>query len=274
MKKKLIFDIGAHKGEDTRFYLRKGFRVVAVEAYPHHVQHIQDQLADDILRGNLVVEQVGIGEIRGRGKFYVHETHTDWHRSEINAGRANKLTEISVLYTDAPSLLAKYEVPYYLKVDIEDSDWLVITAISAQRKPTFVSFEVGQKAEDCLLHLHSMGYKSFQIVNQSKHHETRPPFPPREGNFVDMQFNNYMSGLFGFELPNQWKNAEVILDFIANVDWSNNQWYDVHASVFEHKGGRIAWSLMREFQMRFRELFTTLPRPRPRASRGPHGRNS
>src|SRR5262249_28452785 len=88
MKKKLIFDIGAHKGEDTRFYLRKGFRVVAVEAYPHHVQHIQDQLADDILRGDLVVEQVGIGETRGRGKFYVHETHTDWHRSEINAGRA------------------------------------------------------------------------------------------------------------------------------------------------------------------------------------------
>src|SRR5262249_35453975 len=27
------------------------------------------------------------------------------------------------------------KVPYYLKVDIEDSDWLVITAISAQRKP-------------------------------------------------------------------------------------------------------------------------------------------
>jgi len=46
-----------------------------------------------------------------------------------------------------------------------------------------------------------------------------------------MQFNNYTGGLFGFELPNQWKNAEVILDFIANVDWSNNQWYDVHASV-------------------------------------------
>jgi FkbM family methyltransferase len=211
MKKKLIFDIGAHKGEDTRFYLRKGFRVVAVEAYPHHAQHIQEQLADDILCGDLVVEQVGIGETRGLGKFYVHETHTDWHRSDISARRANKLTEISVLYIDASSLLAKYEVPYYLKVDIEDADWRVITAISAERKPTFVSFELGQKAEDCLLHLHSIGYKSFQIVNQSKHHETRSPFPACEGNFVNMQFNNYTSGLFGFELPNQWENVEAIL---------------------------------------------------------------
>ena len=28
----LIYDVGMHRGEDTAFYLRKGFRVVAVEA--------------------------------------------------------------------------------------------------------------------------------------------------------------------------------------------------------------------------------------------------
>ena len=30
----LIFDIGCHLGEDSEFYLRKGFKVVAVEANP------------------------------------------------------------------------------------------------------------------------------------------------------------------------------------------------------------------------------------------------
>jgi hypothetical protein len=30
----LIFDIGAHRGEDTEYYLRRGFRVVAVECEP------------------------------------------------------------------------------------------------------------------------------------------------------------------------------------------------------------------------------------------------
>ena len=196
MKKKLILDIGAHKGEDTRFYLQKGFRVMAIEAYPGHAQHIQDQLAHDILHGDLVVEKVGVGETCGLGKLFVHETHTDWHRSEINSNRANQLTEISVPYIDPSSLLAKYEVPYYLKVDIEDSDWLVIAAINAERKPTFVSFEVGLKAENCLIHLHLIGYKSCQIINQSKHQETRPPFPPREGNFVNTRFDSFMSGLF------------------------------------------------------------------------------
>ena len=30
----LIYDVGAHKGEDTEYYLRKGFRVIAIEAMP------------------------------------------------------------------------------------------------------------------------------------------------------------------------------------------------------------------------------------------------
>ena len=30
----LIFDVGFHKGEDTEFYLKKGFPVVAADANP------------------------------------------------------------------------------------------------------------------------------------------------------------------------------------------------------------------------------------------------
>ena len=34
MERKLIFDIGFHKGEDTRYYLYRGYDVVAVDAAP------------------------------------------------------------------------------------------------------------------------------------------------------------------------------------------------------------------------------------------------
>lgn len=34
MNAQLIYDIGAHLGEDTDFYLKKGFKVVAIEANP------------------------------------------------------------------------------------------------------------------------------------------------------------------------------------------------------------------------------------------------
>ncbi len=33
-KPDLVFDVGAHKGEDSDFYLNLGYRVVAVEANP------------------------------------------------------------------------------------------------------------------------------------------------------------------------------------------------------------------------------------------------
>lgn len=242
MEKKLIFDIGAHTGKDTQFYLRKGFRVVAIEAYGPHAQHIRSQLAEDILQGNLAIEEVGIGQSTGIGSFYVHETVSYWHRSDIALDHpsADKLTEIFISYTDAPSLFAKYDVPYYMKVDIEDSDWLVIMAINAAYKPTFISFEWGYNYGECLQHLSSVGYNSFQIVDQSKNNKTIPPFPSREGRFVDAKFDEHMSGLFGFELPDRWKDFDVIKNLAVRLDSSKGRWYDFHASVLPHKGGSLA----------------------------------
>ena len=38
----LIFDIGFHKGEDTLFYLLKGYRVIAVDADPNLINEWQN----------------------------------------------------------------------------------------------------------------------------------------------------------------------------------------------------------------------------------------
>ena len=40
----LIYDIGMHEGEDSEFYLLKGFRVVAVEADPDLCQAAAERL--------------------------------------------------------------------------------------------------------------------------------------------------------------------------------------------------------------------------------------
>jgi FkbM family methyltransferase len=40
-EKTLIYDVGAHKGEDTKFYLAKGFSVVAIEASPELCDQLQ-----------------------------------------------------------------------------------------------------------------------------------------------------------------------------------------------------------------------------------------
>ena len=38
VREDLIFDVGLHKGEDAAYYLRKGFRVVGIDANPDLIE--------------------------------------------------------------------------------------------------------------------------------------------------------------------------------------------------------------------------------------------
>ena len=62
MENDLIFDVGAHKGEDVAFYLSKGFRVIAIEANPEFCQEIADRFKEAISRGSLTVINTAIAQ--------------------------------------------------------------------------------------------------------------------------------------------------------------------------------------------------------------------
>ena len=53
MQEDLIYDVGLHKGEDTEFYLRKGFRVVAIEALPALCDIARQRLHEYVDSGHL-----------------------------------------------------------------------------------------------------------------------------------------------------------------------------------------------------------------------------
>ncbi|MEO0308391.1 MAG: FkbM family methyltransferase [Gloeomargarita sp. GMQP_bins_120] len=74
----LIMDIGMHEGKDTLFYLRKGFRVVAVEANPQFVKNVQSKLTDYIAKGQLIIENLAIGDREGEVTFYVNLDNDQW----------------------------------------------------------------------------------------------------------------------------------------------------------------------------------------------------
>src|SRR5258705_4089288 len=42
----LIYDVGAHEGQDTAFYLKKGFKVVAIEASPQLSAKLSEKFSD------------------------------------------------------------------------------------------------------------------------------------------------------------------------------------------------------------------------------------
>jgi hypothetical protein len=74
----LIFDIGAHSGEDTEFYLKKGFSVVAVDASIDYRKAVAGWLHAYVETGQLRVLNLCIAEASGTVDFYSNDTNSIW----------------------------------------------------------------------------------------------------------------------------------------------------------------------------------------------------
>jgi len=71
----LVYDVGMFNGDDTDYYLKKGFRVVGIEANPHLIPQLTERFSADIEQKCLVIENVAVAEIEGGGRV-VHR----WRR--------------------------------------------------------------------------------------------------------------------------------------------------------------------------------------------------
>jgi hypothetical protein len=56
----LVFDVGMHKGEDTDYYLKKGFRVIGFEAVRDLVDHCRVRFSDAVDSGRLTIVEGAI----------------------------------------------------------------------------------------------------------------------------------------------------------------------------------------------------------------------
>ena len=61
MKNWLIYDVGLHKGEDTDYYLKKGFQVVAIEANPELISECKERFKSRVARGDLRIIEGAFG---------------------------------------------------------------------------------------------------------------------------------------------------------------------------------------------------------------------
>jgi len=271
-KTDLIFDIGMHRGKDTDFYLKKGFRVVAVEANPTHVRQAQQRFSKQIECSHLVVVPAAISTAPGRIAFYINLDKDDWGtispdfalRNEQLGTRSQK---VEVDAVTLQSIMQKHGVPYYMKIDIEGADTLCLEGLHHfDQRPRFVSIEIDlisfADGFASIVHLWNLGYRDFKLVNQANNKRVTCPNPPREGIFVPARFDAHTSGPFGEESPGEWLDIEALLAryqkimheqrlFGASgkyyhtplrhlskwtrrlVGWEPVGWYDLHARFTE-----------------------------------------
>src|ERR1051325_4545669 len=75
----LIYDIGMHLGRDTEFYLKKGFKVIAVEANPALVKAAKEKFEQEIELGQLTIINKAISETSDSIiDFYISSSKDDW----------------------------------------------------------------------------------------------------------------------------------------------------------------------------------------------------
>jgi hypothetical protein len=166
-------------------------------------------------------------------------------------------TTVDAITPDA--LFREHGMPYYLKIDIEGRDMLVVNAIAQFAvRPPYLSVETEaasfEKVRAEFAALRRLGYNSFKLSAQ--HNVHRQQIPPRSphGRVIEWVFQEGSSGPFGEDLGGAWmsepdalaayKPIQVIYDveravrsgllqgsfneFLARFGYESG-WYDTHA---------------------------------------------
>ncbi len=253
----LIYDVGMHKGEDTDFFLKKGFRVVAFEADPELVELNRSRFSESLRQSRLVIVAGAVVDnpASGRAVFYKNASNTEWGtvdsawaaRNET-LGTRNVIIEVDAVNFSA--CLARYGIPHYMKIDIEGADLICLKHLARlDGRPDFLSIEsdktsVEHVAEEISL-LEGLGYDRFKAMQQEYIHLQRVPHPAREGRYVLHRFPDCSSGLFGAELPGRWKSREQILRQYRRI-FMEYRWFG-DATFWQHD--RTANRILRKISM-------------------------
>ena len=211
-----------HSGLDTRFYLGKGFRVVAVEANPSLAAAARAQFRTDIEAGRLVIVEKAIASHDGTVRFHVNLRNPEWstisrNRADQNSSAGFDSETIEVPSVRLATLIDQFGTPYYLKIDIEGADAVCLQQLLGRaEQPQYLSVECSavdfEETFALLAMLYSSGYRRFKLLNQDLNGRIRLPSPPREGNYFDYSFVRGTSGPFGEETPGKWQCVQGLLD--------------------------------------------------------------
>jgi hypothetical protein len=134
-----------------------------------------------------------------------------------NAKRGAASEEITVPRVDIDNVFREYGVPYYLKIDVEGVDLLVLASLGKlQARPQYVSIESEKVKFPALVGemdlLESLGYKKFKIVQQAHVPDTNIKTKALDGTEFEHWFEEHASGPFGEDVPGEWISRDDALN--------------------------------------------------------------
>ncbi len=253
----LIYDVGLHDGQDSAYYLWKGYRVVAIEANPEFAQQAERKFGAEIAAGRFTVLNVAIAQTEGDATFWICDDHTDWSsfNEEIASRQGARHHALEVTRRPFRDILSEHGLPRYCKVDIEGSDHLCLEALSQDYRPPFISVEI--TVGPLLERLGDLGYDRFKVIEQLRFTPAswafyrakaalRPaPLRPRVQRVYsalcsgrhdgEWQFRAGSSGALPDRTRGRWMTyaeARRLIELLASQGRRGllNEWFDLHAT--------------------------------------------
>jgi FkbM family methyltransferase len=227
----IVYDVGMNAGEDIPYYVKKGYRVVGIEANPDLAQQVSEQYAPLIEGGDVTVLNVGVGPEPGRLPFYIHQNKSGLSSFVLPQDGRGTWRSVEVEVRRLSDVIAEHGTPAFVKIDVEGVDHeIVLELLSSGIRPPMLSVEVHRL--DALCSVVAMGYQEMQFVNCSKIGQSGRSTPVRtlSGEVTEHSFPVHSAGPFGDDLTGQWLSAEAgVLEWFAKRLVLGSGWYDVHA---------------------------------------------
>jgi FkbM family methyltransferase len=251
---KFIIDCGAHRGQDTQFYLSQGYNVLAIDASPSLCGDLSSNFSSHVENKRLEILNLAISSESGKIKFYESQ-ETLWNSTKLQIANRHGYARNCVEIESQPLekiILSKGLKPVYVKIDLEGNDYDAIMSLRNLKEdllPTYISCETEclgehetiseEEALKTLAALKEVGYTKFKLVDQST------LCPVTMTNYTTLsrpssayQFVPGSTGFFGESIFSDWLSydeAEKLLKTFRSWFFSSPRlkyqfWSDWHAT--------------------------------------------
>ncbi len=164
----LVFDIGAHKGEQVERYLQAGARVVAVEPQIPLAEALVCRYQDNLnltVIGKACGAQIGTVDLYSTVQSWLATCDPDkWRTGRFNGYFWRNKTTVKMTTLDA--LIVEFGQPDFIKIDVEGYEYEVLRGLTKAVKELCYEFTIEfiDDARACAVQLLRLGNYEFSVA--------------------------------------------------------------------------------------------------------------
>lgn len=225
----LVYDVGMHNGDDSAYYLAKGFEVVGIDADASVCGACEVRFRREIAERRMTILNVGVAREAGMRMFHLNiadHALSSFQEPEIPD---DGWEIINLPVRTLSSIILERESPFFVKIDVEHYDYLVLLDLMSHGLvPPYISAESHSLQVFCALVC--MGYEKFKLAegygmpNRYGHHR----IGLLDGGSTPYGFTKHSSGPFGEDLPGEWMDRDAMFEMLAARGMG---WFDIHATT-------------------------------------------